>query len=178
VEVLPLLSMITGFICVIVFAFHLEQCVQFVPLSVVQGFAVGVSFSIAANQLDFALGLPRCGRPRSRLGLVAGPARSDGQATGSVMTASVMTPRLGATAPPHLTKSFPALRIASKGLLPLGERPVAPLDLVVSSGPGSPPGGGMSQMLVPHAFTQPLPGIRDVSPSHAACPSILLTRSP
>jgi MFS superfamily sulfate permease-like transporter len=60
VEVLPLLSIISGVICLGVFASGLDQCVQFVPLSVVQGFSVGVAFSIGANQLDFALGLPKC----------------------------------------------------------------------------------------------------------------------
>jgi MFS superfamily sulfate permease-like transporter len=59
VDVLPLLSIITGTLCIGVFLLQLDQCVQFVPLSVVQGFSLGVSFSIAANQLDFALGLPR-----------------------------------------------------------------------------------------------------------------------
>jgi len=62
VEVLPLLSIISGVLCLCVFASGLDQCVQFVPLSVVQGFSVGVAFSIAANQLDFALGLPKLPR--------------------------------------------------------------------------------------------------------------------
>ena len=56
---LPLLSIIVGLSCIGVFALQLDQCVQFIPVSVVQGFSVGVSFSIAINQLDFALGLPR-----------------------------------------------------------------------------------------------------------------------
>ena len=59
VEVLPLLSIISGVICLGVFSCQLDQYVQFVPLSVVQGFSVGVAFSIAANQLDFILGLPK-----------------------------------------------------------------------------------------------------------------------
>jgi SulP family sulfate permease len=65
VEVLPLLAIISGVLCLGVFAIKLDQCVQFVPLSVVQGFSVGVAFSIAANQLDFALGLPKCVFPLS-----------------------------------------------------------------------------------------------------------------
>ena len=61
-EVLPLLAIITGFICIGVFVLKLDQCAQFVPLCVMQGFSVGVAIIICVNQLNFALGLPKLPR--------------------------------------------------------------------------------------------------------------------
>lgn len=34
--ILPLISILTGFICVVVFAARLDVCTQFIPLSVIQ----------------------------------------------------------------------------------------------------------------------------------------------
>ena len=56
---LPVLAIFTGLICVGGFALNLDRYMQFVPLSVLQGFTLGVSISIALNQLDFGLGLPK-----------------------------------------------------------------------------------------------------------------------
>ena len=59
VGVLPVLAIITGLICIGGFALNLDRYMQFVPLSVLQGFTLGVAVSIAANQMDFGFGLPK-----------------------------------------------------------------------------------------------------------------------
>ena len=59
---MPLLAIMTGFVCIACFALKLDQCAQFVPLCVMQGFSVGVAFIICVNQLNFALGLPKLPR--------------------------------------------------------------------------------------------------------------------
>ena len=56
---MPVLAIITGLICIGGFALNLDRYMQFVPLSVLQGFTLGVAVSIAANQMDFGFGLPK-----------------------------------------------------------------------------------------------------------------------
>ena len=56
-QVQPLLSLMAGFICLVVWVLQLERYFVFVPGAVMHGFTLGVAFIIALNQLNFALGL-------------------------------------------------------------------------------------------------------------------------
>jgi len=56
-EVLPVLSLLSGVICFIIFALNWDQYVMFLPSGVNVGFCLGVAFIIAAGQLSSACGL-------------------------------------------------------------------------------------------------------------------------
>jgi SulP family sulfate permease len=54
---LSMLAIITGVFVMLAFLFRLEKFLVFIPGSAVQGFTLGVAFTIAFNQFNFALGL-------------------------------------------------------------------------------------------------------------------------
>jgi SulP family sulfate permease len=56
-DALPYLAIVTGILCLIVFALKWEKYVLLVPSAVTEGFTIGVALIIALNQLNFALGL-------------------------------------------------------------------------------------------------------------------------
>lgn len=57
VQVLPILAIVAGLMCFLVWLFRFDKYVMFIPSSVIHGFTVGVAFIIALNQLNSALGL-------------------------------------------------------------------------------------------------------------------------
>jgi len=58
----PLLAVITGFMCVLVWLSGVYKYLVFIPGAVMHGFTMGVAFIISANQINFALGLPKLKR--------------------------------------------------------------------------------------------------------------------
>lgn len=54
---LPMLAIVSGVFIFIAFALKLERFLVFVPASTIHGFILGVAVIIAANQINFALGL-------------------------------------------------------------------------------------------------------------------------
>ncbi len=54
---LSMLAIVTGVFVLMAFLFRLEKFLVFIPGSAVQGFTLGVAFTIAFNQFNFALGL-------------------------------------------------------------------------------------------------------------------------
>lgn len=61
-DVQPILAMLSGVFCFMVWVFHLERYFVFIPGAVMHGFTLGVAFIITMNQLNFALGLPKMHR--------------------------------------------------------------------------------------------------------------------
>jgi SulP family sulfate permease len=55
--ILPLIAILAGIIVLIIWALGWDRYLIFVPSSVVHGFTLGVAFTIAFGQLNFALGL-------------------------------------------------------------------------------------------------------------------------
>ncbi len=58
----PLLAIMTGLMSALVWASRMDKYLVFIPSAVMHGFTMGVSFIIAANQLNFILGLPKLKR--------------------------------------------------------------------------------------------------------------------
>lgn len=56
-DTLPMLAIVAGAFILIAYLLRFERFLVFVPASTVHGFTLGVAFIIAANQLNFALGL-------------------------------------------------------------------------------------------------------------------------
>jgi len=57
ISVLPMMAILSGILVLLVFLFHWERYIIFVPSNVVHGFTLGVAFIIGLGQLNFALGL-------------------------------------------------------------------------------------------------------------------------
>jgi len=58
----PILALLTGILSLCVWAVRMDKYLVFIPSAVMHGFTMGVSFIIAANQLNFILGLPKLKR--------------------------------------------------------------------------------------------------------------------
>jgi len=58
VGVLPVLSVSSGLVMLLVYVFHLDRYVTFLPSSVIHGFTLGVAILIAGGQIGAAFGLP------------------------------------------------------------------------------------------------------------------------
>lgn len=56
-DTLPMLAIVSGMFILLAYFLRLERFLVFVPASTIHGFTLGVAFIIAANQLNFALGL-------------------------------------------------------------------------------------------------------------------------
>lgn len=54
--------MITGVLCLLVWLSGIDKYLVFIPSAVMHGFTMGVAFIITANQINFALGLPKLTR--------------------------------------------------------------------------------------------------------------------
>ena len=57
IEILPYVAMLSGFISLVVYIFKLEQYCMLIPLSVLEGFSLGVATTIGLSQLRNAFGL-------------------------------------------------------------------------------------------------------------------------
>ncbi|MDD2766650.1 MAG: SulP family inorganic anion transporter [Candidatus Moranbacteria bacterium] len=57
ITILPFMAILSGVFILLVFLFHWERYIIFVPSNVVHGFTLGVAFIIGLGQLNFALGL-------------------------------------------------------------------------------------------------------------------------
>jgi len=58
----PLLAVMTGIFCLLVWLSQIDKYLVFIPGAVMHGFTMGVAFIISANQINFALGLPKLTR--------------------------------------------------------------------------------------------------------------------
>jgi MFS superfamily sulfate permease-like transporter len=58
----PLLALLVGLVCLIVWALSLHKYFTFIPGAVMHGFTLGVAFIIGLNQINFAFGLPKLPR--------------------------------------------------------------------------------------------------------------------
>jgi len=58
----PLLALMAGLWCLLVWLLRLDRFFVFIPGAVMHGFTLGVAFIIALNQMNFALGLPKLPR--------------------------------------------------------------------------------------------------------------------
>jgi MFS superfamily sulfate permease-like transporter len=58
----PILALMTGALSAMVWAVRMDKYLVFIPSAVMHGFTMGVAFIIAANQLNFILGLPKLKR--------------------------------------------------------------------------------------------------------------------
>ena len=54
---LPMLSVVVGLVILLAWALKLERYLMYIPGNTVQGFTLGVAFTIAFNQFNFAFGL-------------------------------------------------------------------------------------------------------------------------
>ncbi|MCX6714743.1 MAG: SulP family inorganic anion transporter [Candidatus Uhrbacteria bacterium] len=54
---LPILSIIVGVVILLAWALHFERYLIYIPANTIQGFTIGVAFTIAFNQFNFAFGL-------------------------------------------------------------------------------------------------------------------------
>lgn len=61
-DILPLLAIISGVMCLIIWVFSIDKYIMFIPSSVEQGFTVGVAILIAGSQFNSAFGLDRPGQ--------------------------------------------------------------------------------------------------------------------
>jgi MFS superfamily sulfate permease-like transporter len=59
VGILPLMAILSGFLALLVWVSRMDSYLVFIPGAVMHGFTLGVAFIIAANQLNFLLGLPQ-----------------------------------------------------------------------------------------------------------------------
>jgi SulP family sulfate permease len=57
VEIIPLVAFFSGIISMIVYLLKLEKFFTIIPLSVLEGFSLGVALTIGLNQFNFAFGL-------------------------------------------------------------------------------------------------------------------------
>ncbi len=57
VESLPMLSIVVGIVILIAWVLKFERYLIYIPANTIQGFTVGVAFTIAFNQFNFAFGL-------------------------------------------------------------------------------------------------------------------------
>jgi SulP family sulfate permease len=58
VEILPVISIISGILILFCYVLHLESFIVLIPSSVENGFTLGVAITLTLSQLNFALGLP------------------------------------------------------------------------------------------------------------------------
>jgi SulP family sulfate permease len=70
-EVLPLLAIISGLFILVIYFTRMDKLLRFVSASTMLGFTLAVAFTIAANQLNFALGLDKVPRHQSLLANIA-----------------------------------------------------------------------------------------------------------
>jgi SulP family sulfate permease len=81
----PILAILTGFLCLAVYASRMDKYLVFIPSAVMHGFTMGVSFIIAANQLNFILGLPKLTRHPEFLANLYETVSNAGKASGFAM---------------------------------------------------------------------------------------------
>jgi SulP family sulfate permease len=82
-DIQPILAILTGLMCLCVYASRLDKYLVFIPSAVMHGFTMGVAFIIAANQLNFLLGLPKLPRHAEFLMNLYETFKNVGQSTGS-----------------------------------------------------------------------------------------------
>jgi SulP family sulfate permease len=84
-DIQPILSILTGLMCLGVYFSRMDKYLVFIPSAVMHGFTMGVAFIIGANQLNFLLGLPKLTRHPEFMANLIETFKNVGQASGAAI---------------------------------------------------------------------------------------------